>query len=116
MPGDGVTRTRLFWIAAAVHCTATLIVVLTVMAWEMWLLDTGHREAPLSLRILSIVEAGLAWPLLYPLARLALAMGFADPLAPIYWPMVPLNSATVALVVAGTSGWLRRRRPPSPRG
>ena len=100
----------LFWITAVAHCAATFIVVLTTMGWTMGLLDTGHREAPPALQVLSVVQTALVWPPLYPLARLALHMGFGDPLAPIYWLMPPLNSVAVGLIVAAAYGSLQRRR------
>jgi hypothetical protein len=91
------------------------MVVLTTMGWTMWLLDTGHREAPLSLQLLSLLQWALVWPLLYPLARVALHMGFSDPLAPIYWLMPPLNSGAIGLLVASLYNRFERRRSQADR-
>jgi hypothetical protein len=103
-------KPNLFWTTAIAHCATTITVVLTTMGWTMWLLDTGHREAPLPLQLLSVLQWALVWPLLYPLARVALQMGFSDPLAPIYWLMPPLNSGVVGLLIVGLHNQLRRRR------
>ena len=100
---------RLFWATAIGHCAATVIVALITIGWTMWLLDTGHNEAPVPLQLLSVLQWALVWLLLYPLARLALHMGFADPLAPIYWLMPPLNSGAVGLLAAGLYKRLQRR-------
>ena len=92
------------------HCAATLIVSLTAMGWTMWLLDTGHTEAPIPLQLLGVLQWVLVLPLLYPLARVALHMGFSDPLAPIYWLMALLNSAAVGFLIVGSYKRLQQRR------
>ena len=76
----------------------------------MWLLDTGHRAAPLILKLLFVIQFLLVWPLLYPLALVALHFGFSDPVGPVYWLMPPVNSSAVAFLVAGTHAWFQRRR------
>lgn len=91
------------------HCAVTVVVVLMTMGWTMALLDTGHRQAPIPLQGLSVVQWVLLWPILYPLARLALRLGYSDPLSPVYWLMPVMNSAAVGLLAAGVHKWLRHR-------
>jgi hypothetical protein len=104
-----VTSKRMFWVTALLHCAATIIVVLMVMGWTIVLLDTGHRQAPTSLQALSVVELLLVGPILYPLARLALSLGYSDPLSPVYWLMPAMNSGVVGLLAAGVHRWLRSK-------
>jgi hypothetical protein len=100
-----MTSKGVFWATAAVHCVATFAVVLTVMGWTMTFLDTGRTQAPTVLQVLSIVRLALVWPILYPLARLALSLGYSDPLAPVYWLLPPVNNSVVGLFVAGVHRW-----------
>ena len=103
-----MTSARVFWLVAALHCVATVMVVLATMGWAMWLLDTGNNQAPTSLQVLSVIQLGLVWPVLYPLARLALSLGYSDPLSPVYWLMPAINSAAVGLLGVGVHRWFRR--------
>ena len=81
------------------------------MGWQMAVLDTGGTVAPLGLKIVSIIDLLLALPVLLPLARLALHLGFPDPVNdPIYWPLPIINSLLVAYVVAATMRWYSARR------
>jgi len=104
-----VTSKRVFWVISVLHCAATIIVVLMVMGWTMVLLDTGHRQAPTSLQALSVVQLLLVWPILYPLARLGLSLGYSDPLSPVYWLMPAMNSGAVGLLAAGVHRWFRSK-------
>lgn len=81
------------------------------MGWAMAVLDAGGKVAPLGLKIVSIIDLLLALPVLLPLARLALHLGFADPINdPIYWPLPIINSLLVAYVAAATMRWYAARR------
>jgi hypothetical protein len=52
------------------------------------------------LKIVSTIDLLLALPVLLPLARLALYLGFPDPVNdPIYWPLPIINSLLVAYAV-----------------
>jgi hypothetical protein len=76
------------------------------MAWQMVLLDTGGTVAPLGLRIVNAIDLLLGLPVLLPLARLALYLGFADPVNdPIYWPLPVVNSLLVAYWITATTRW-----------
>jgi hypothetical protein len=107
-----MTSKRVFWVTAVLHCAVTFIVVLAAFAWTMVLLNNGHSEAPTSLKVLSVVKLVLVWPILYPLARLALSLGYSDPLSPVYWLMPAMNSGAVGLLAAGVHRWLRHRSEP----
>jgi hypothetical protein len=52
------------------------------------------------LKIVSTIDLLLALPVLLPLGRLALYLGFSDPVNdPIYWPLPVINSLLVAYAV-----------------
>lgn len=100
-----------FSLIAVIHCVLTFVFTLWSMGWQMAVLDTGGRVAPLGLKIVSIIDLLLALPVLLPLARLALYLGFPDPVNdPIYWPLPIINSLLVAYVVAATMRWFSDRR------
>jgi hypothetical protein len=110
--------TRRYWVAfslvALIHCGLTFIFTLWSMAWQMVVLDTGGTLAPLGLKIVSTIDLLLALPVLLPLARLALHLGFADPVHdPIYWPLPVINSLLVAYSVTATIRWCAARRQTS---
>jgi len=63
------------------------------------------------LKIVSTIDLLLALPVLLPLARLALHLGFPDPVNdPIYWPLPIINSLLVAYSVTATMQWYSARR------
>ena len=100
-----------FSLIAVIHCVLTFFFTLWSMGWQMAVLDTGGKVAPLGLKIVSIIDLLLALPVLLPLARLALHLGFADPVNdPIYWPLPIINSLLVAYVAAATMRWYSARR------
>jgi hypothetical protein len=81
------------------------------MGWQMVLMDTGGTVAPAGLKIVSTIGLLLALPVLLPLARLALYLGFPDPVNdPIYWPLPIINSLLVAYVVTAAMRWYAARR------
>ena len=107
--------TQRHWIAfslvAAFHCVLTFVFTLWSMGWQMVLLDTGRTVAPAGLRIVSTIDLLLALPALLPLARLALYLGFPDPVNdPVYWPLPIINSLLVAYSVTATMRWYAARR------
>jgi small-conductance mechanosensitive channel len=112
---DRGSPTRMHWLAfslvAAVHCVLTFVFTLWSLGWQMLVLDTGGTTAPAGLKIVSAIDLLLALPVLLPLARLALYLGFADPVNdPIYWPLPILNSLLVAYAVTATMRWYAARR------
>ena len=81
------------------------------MRWQMILLDTGGRIAPLGLRIVSAIDLFLALPVFLPLARLAQYVGYTDPFNdPVYWPLPIINSLLLAYGVTATIRWIATRR------
>lgn len=77
----------------------------------MTLLDSGGTVAPLGLKIVSTIDLLLSLPVLLPLARLALRLGFPDPVNdPIYWVLPILNSVLVAYAVTATMRWYTGRQ------
>jgi hypothetical protein len=81
------------------------------MGWQMILLDSGVRVVPVGLKIVSTTDLFLSLPVLLPLARLALYLGFPDPANdPIYWPLPIVNSVLVAYLVTATLRWYGARR------
>jgi hypothetical protein len=109
----GATHTRraAFSLVAVIHCILTFGFTLWSMGWSMLLLDSGGRVAPIGLKIVSNIDLLLALPVLLPLARLALHLGFSDPINdPIYWPLPIINSLLVAYFVTSTLRWYAARR------
>jgi hypothetical protein len=81
------------------------------MGWSMALLDTGGTVAPAGLKIVSTIDLLLALPVLLPLARLALYLGFPDPVNdPIYWPLPIINSLLAAYAATAAMRWYAARR------
>jgi hypothetical protein len=100
-----------FTLVAVIHCVLTFVFTLWSIGWQMTLLDSGGTVAPLGLKIVSAVDLLLALPVLLPLARLALHLGFPDPVnEPIYWPLPVVNSLIVAYLVAASIRWNAVRR------
>jgi len=107
--------THRYWVAfslvALIHCAFTFVFTLWSMGWQMAVLDNGGRVAPLGLKVVSTIDLLLVLPVLLPLARLALHLGFADPVNdPIYWPLPIINSLLVAYSVTATIRWCAARR------
>jgi len=81
------------------------------MGWQMYLLDSGVRVVPVGLKIVSLIDLLLSLPVLLPLARVVLVLGFADPVNdPIYWPLPVINSLLVAYGATATIQWYSARR------
>jgi hypothetical protein len=77
----------------------------------MVVLDTGGTVAPAGLKIVGTIDLLLALPVLLPLSRLAVHLGFSDPVnEPIYWPLPIINSLFVAYAVTATMRWYAARR------
>ena len=96
------------------HATLTIVLNLMSMAWQMTILDSGGKTAPVSLHILSLVASAFTLPLLLPAALAFLRMGYPDPVSSIYVIALIVNSA----LMAGFFTWLimktrrrTRRRP-----
>ena len=108
-------RTQGRWLAfslvAVIHCVLTFVFTVWSMGWQMLVLDTGRTVVPAGLKIVSAIDLLLALPVLLPLARLALYLGFPDPANdPIYWPLPAINSLLVAYAVTATMRWYAARR------
>jgi hypothetical protein len=100
-----------FSLVAVIHCVLTFVFTLWSMGWQMILLDSGGRVAPAGLKIVSTIDLLLSLPVLFPLARLALYLGFPDRANdPIYWPLPIVNSLLVAYAVTATVRWYGARR------
>jgi len=100
-----------FSLVAVIHCVLTFVFTLWSMGWQMILLDSGVRVVPVGLKIVSTTDLFLSLPVLLPLARLALYLGFPDPANdPIYWPLPIVNSVLVAYLVTATLRWYGARR------
>jgi hypothetical protein len=77
----------------------------------MTVLDSGGTLAPIGLKIVSTIDLLLALPALLPLVRLALHLGFPDPVNdPIYWPLPVINSLLVAYCATAMMRWYAARR------
>ena len=95
-----------FGVVALLHCVLTFVFTLWSIAWQMTLLDSGATQVPLGLKIVETIDLLLSLPALLPLARLALHLGFPDPVNdPIYWPLPIFNSLIVAYAVAKGMRW-----------
>jgi hypothetical protein len=111
--------TRRYWVTfslvALSHCAFTFVFTLWSMGWQMTLLDNGGTVAPIGLKIVNYIDLFLALPVLLPLARLVLHLGFADPVNdPIYWLLPIINSLLVGYsVVAAIRCCAARRQSPS---
>ena len=100
-----------FSIVAFIHCVLTFVFTLWSIGWQMTLLDSGGTVVPLGLKIVSTIDVLLSLPVLLPLARLVLHVGFPDPVNnPIYWPLPVINSLLVAYFVAATMRRYAARR------
>jgi len=104
-------RWIVFSLVAVIHCVLTFVFTLWSMGWQMVLLDTGGSAAPTGLKIIGTIDLLLTLPVLLPLARLAVYLGFPDPVNdPIYWPVPIINSLLVAYAVTATMRWYAVRR------
>ena len=115
--GSSMTR-HTHWLAfsivAVIHCVLTFVFTLWSMGWSMALLDSGGTMSPLGLKIVSTIDLLLALPVLLPLARLVLHLGFPDPVNdPIYWPLPIINSMLVAYALTAATRWYSARRQAS---
>jgi len=112
---DTLRTTQRRWIGfslvAVIHCVLTFVFTLWSMGWQMAVLDTGGTVAPAGLKIVSTIDLLLSLPVLLPLARLALYLGFPDPVNdPIYWPLPIINSLLVAYAITATMRWYAAQR------
>ncbi len=99
-----------FGLVAVIHCVLTFVFTAWSIGWSMILLDTGYKVVPIGLEIVSAIDLLLSLPALLPLAKLALYLGFPDPVSPIYFPLPVINSLLVAFLVTSTLRWLDARR------
>jgi hypothetical protein len=100
-----------FLLIAAVHASLTYMSVVLEIGWTMAVLDSGGHAAPFGLQIVHVIAGCLSLPLLWPMARGALAMGFADPVSDaIYFPLPLLNSLFVSAVVIMLRGLIRKSK------
>jgi hypothetical protein len=99
----------------AIHCTLTILFGTWSIAWQMSLLDSTpfgqHATAPPGLYILNGLLSVLSLPILPILLRVALYLGYADPVSNIiYWFFPPLNSLLAALIVVVVKQMVIKRR------
>jgi hypothetical protein len=105
-----LTNGRLFVLVAAAHVVLTYLLTLWDIGWSMAALDSDRFEAPVGLQIVHLVTLCFSLPALWPMARGALFLGFADPINDvIYWPLPIVNSMLVSAVVLGARS-IRKRR------
>jgi len=89
----------LWWLA---HLVSSVILIVWSMGWAMLVLDSPvPRETPIGLMLFGWFTVPFYLPLTWPLGRLLLALGYADPTQPIYWALPPINSLAVVWI-----GWL----------
>jgi hypothetical protein len=90
----------------AIHCGLTVLLTLWSMGWAMTILDSPYpKEVPAGLIVLNWMTIPFSLPLLWPTADALLALGFSDPLHPIYWLLPPINSLVDVYL-----GWVLYRR------
>lgn len=89
----------LFCLFVTAHAILTFCTDYWSMGWAIALLDSGYKQAPLGLSVLSLIAFAFRLPLTYLVDILLLKLGFYDPIAPIYWVSIPINSFLVVWIL-----------------